>query len=125
MRRLAIAAPAAAVLAAFFIGQAHAHDWFTTKKDPVFGWPCCGSYDCAPVKLSSHNIKAEKDGFHIRLSLEETRAINPHSEAPIDGIVTYDRVQPSETDEWAICIMPSNRGTRSAGVFCLFAPPDM
>ena len=104
---------------------AQAHGWFSEKSDPVFGWPCCGGHDCAPVKLSSRNIKAEKDGFHIRLSLEETRAINPQSEAPIDCIVTYDRVQPSETDEWAICIMPSNRGTRSAGVFCLFAPPDM
>lgn len=103
----------------------NAHEWFSTKRDPVMGWACCGGSDCAAFKPNGHNIKAERDGFRIRLSLAEARAINPMADAPVDGIVTYDRVQPSETDEWAICIMESNRGTRSAGVFCLFAPPDM
>ena len=115
----------AAFWTAFFIGQAHAHDWFTTKRDPVFGWGCCGGHDCAPFKPNGRNITAERDGYRIRLTLDEARAINPHASAPVDGVVSYDRVQPSETDEWAICIMESNRGTRSAGVFCLFEPPTI
>lgn len=118
----------AAALAAFFllvvmVRQAHAHDWFSRKVDPVFGWRCCGGNDCKVIRPNGRNITAEKDGYRIRLSLEEARAINPVAELPVDGLVTWDRVQPSETNEFAICLMPYNRSPRAGGVFCFFEPP--
>ena len=82
----------AAALAAFFllvvmVRQAHAHDWFSRKVDPVFGWRCCGGNDCKVIRPNGRNITAEKDGYRIRLSLEEARAINPVAELPVDGLV--------------------------------------
>lgn len=120
----------AAALAAFFllvvmVRQAHAHDWFSRKVDPVFGWRCCGGNDCKIIKPNGRNITAEKDGYRIRLSLDEARAINPSATMPLDGIVTWDRVQPSETNEWAICIKPNDRSPKAGGVFCLFEPPSI
>ncbi len=115
----------AVLAAAFACSEASAHDWFTQKRDPVFGWGCCGGHDCKVFKPDGKNITAEKDGYRIRMSLKEVQSINPMATLPIDGIVTWDRVQPSETNEWAICLMESNRGPRTAGVFCLFEPPNM
>lgn len=116
----------AALVAAFFMGgSAHSHDWFTKYRDPVHGWGCCGGHDCKPFKVTRDNITAEPDGYRVRMSLEETRLINPSSQAPLDGLVRYERVIPSESDEWAICIMPSNRDPWAGGVFCLFEPPNI
>lgn len=71
----------------------------------------------------SAQIPAKSRRYRIRLSLEEARAINPVAELPVDGLVTWDRVQPSETNEFAICLMPYNRTERAGGVFCFFEPP--
>lgn len=118
-----VTAVAAALVAAFLCPPVRAHEWFSQKRDPVFGWGCCGGHDCKVIRPNGRNITAEKDGYRIRLSLEEARAINPVAELPVDGLVTWDRVQPSETNEFAICLMPYNRSPRAGGVFCFFEPP--
>lgn len=120
-----VTAIAAALVAAFLCPPVRAHEWFSLKRDPVFGWGCCGGHDCKVIRPNGRNITAEKDGYRIRLSLAEARAINPAAELPVDGLVTWDRVQPSETNEFAICLMPYNRTERAGGVFCLFEPPSI
>ena len=127
MRLARIAAFALLVVVTWYVlaVQAFAHDWFTKYRDPVFGWGCCGGNDCKPFVVNKRNITAEADGFHVRLTLEEAQAINPDALFPIDGVVTYDRVLPSETDEWAICLKRRDRSPENAGVFCLFQPPNI
>lgn len=115
----------AALAALAACAPASAHDWFTKYRDPVFNWGCCGGHDCKPFVVNKRNVTAEPTGFRIRLTLEEAQAINPEALFPIDGVVTYDRVLPSETDEWAICVKRRDRSPESAGVFCLFQPPNM
>ena len=103
---------------------AAAHDWYTDRRDPVYRWGCCGGDDCATWKIRPGSITAEPTGYRVRLTLPEARAINPYSQAPIDGLVVWPRVQPSEDGNWHLCIMPSNRTTESGGIYCLFAPPS-
>ena len=111
-----VTAIAAALVAAFLCPPVRAHEWFSQKRDPVFGWGCCGGHDCKVIRPNGRNITAEKDGYRIRLSLAEARAINPAAELPVG---------PSETNEFAICLMPYNRTERAGGVFCLFEPPSI
>ena len=122
MRRQSISA---ALAAAFLLASpALAHDWYSEKRDPVYGWSCCGGHDCARWKIRKGSIKAVPRGFHIQLTLEETQAINPYSQLPIDAVVDYGRVQPSEDGDWHLCVMNHNRSTESGGVYCLFQPPS-
>lgn len=104
---------------------ASAHEWYSEKKDPIFKHSCCGGTDCAQLIVTSTTVSAEPEGFRIRLTLEETRKINPYSVAPIDAIVTWDRVQPSEDGNWHICIMTHHRDNARGGIYCLFQPPSI
>lgn len=119
-----VAAITAAALAAFLCPAAQAHDWYSEKRDPVYRWGCCGGHDCATWKIRPGSISAEPTGYRVRLTLPEARAINPHSQAPIDGLVVWPRVQPSEDGNWHLCIMPYSRTPEAGGIFCLFAPPS-
>ena len=103
---------------------AEAHSWYSNKKDPVYGNPCCGGTDCAMMVVSRNVLTAEPGGYHIRLSLEETRKINPFSVAPIDALVGWDRIQPSEDGNYHICLMTYHRDNERGGIYCFFAPPD-
>lgn len=69
-------------------------------------------------------ISATADGIRVQLSLERTRTINPYSTEPLDGLVEWARVQPSEDGNWHICISATTRAYPFNGVFCLFAPPN-
>lgn len=115
----------AALAASFAIApQAHAHSWYSEKSDPVFGNPCCGGTDCGLLTVSRNVLSAEQRGYRIRLSLEQTRKINPFSAAPIDALVPWDRIQQSEDGNYHICLMTYHRDKMRGGVYCLFAPPD-
>lgn len=115
-----------AVLAVLFsVHGALAHEWYSEKKDPVFKHSCCGGTDCAQLIVNKTAVSAEPEGIRIRLTLEETRKINPYSVAPIDAVVTWDRVQPSEDGNWHICIMSVSRDNVRGGIYCLFQPPSI
>jgi hypothetical protein len=106
------------------VSAAHAHSWYSERIDPVFRQSCCGGSDCAQLVISAEVLTAEERGYHIRLTLEQTRRINPHSSAPIDAIVTWERVQPSEDGNYHICLMTTRRDNERGGIYCLFAPPN-
>lgn len=110
-------------LAAVF--PANAHSWYSEKRDPVFRTPCCGGNDCAMWAIQPGEIEAVEAGYRVRLSLEATRFINPKSLFPIDALVIWDRVQPSEDGNWHLCISESYREGLNQGVYCLFAPPNI
>lgn len=101
-----------------------AHSWYSTKIDPVYRNSCCGGTDCNRLTITPSNIRAEADGYRIVLSLDETRKINPYSVAPIDALVKWERVQPSEDGNWHICVMTSFRADERGGIYCLFQPPS-
>jgi hypothetical protein len=103
---------------------ANAHSWYSGKTDPVYGQSCCGGSDCAQWKILPGELSAEEDGIRVRLSHERTRLINPYSQSPIDALVKWDRVQPSEDGNWHLCLMTSFRAGERGGIYCLFMPPN-
>lgn len=105
-------------------GLAHAHSWYSKKTDPEWGNSCCGGSDCAMWAIEPGEISAEAEGIRVRLSLERTRTINQFSTSPIDALVTWNRVQPSEDGNWHLCIMSHHRDNRRGGIYCLFMPPN-
>jgi hypothetical protein len=123
MRRLLLAAVPA--ILAILPDTANAHSWYAEKKDPVFRHSCCGGTDCAQFVVTRDVLSAEDAGYRIRLTLEQTRKINPYSMAPIDAVVTWDRVQPSEDGNYHICVMPHNRDSQRGGIYCFFVPPNI
>lgn len=115
------------ILALAFIciaAPASAHMWYSGRTDPVYHNSCCGGNDCAMWAIQPGEISATAEGIRVTLSLARTRQINPYSSAPLDGIVLWSRVQPSEDGNWHICISSSIRSYPFNGVFCLFAPPN-
>lgn len=102
-----------ACISAMWITFAHAHDWYTTTKDPVTGLGCCGVEDCAPIRTED----VEKvDGGYLYKPTGETIPMN--------------RVQPSRDlgfhrceylysfDEMELGMSFAQGTTR-----CFFAPP--
>ena len=104
---------------------ANAHSWYSEKIDPVFRQSCCGGSDCGKMIISKGVLTAEPDGYHIKLTLEQTKEINPYSMAPIDATVSWDRIQPSEDGNYHICLMTQHRDNVRGGIYCLFAPPNI
>ena len=112
-------------LGAFFgATKAEAHSWYKYKTDPVYHNSCCGGQDCAMWAILPGELSAEANGLRVRLSLERSRMINPYSQYPIDAVVIWDRVQPSEDGNWHLCVMTAYRGDDRGGIYCLFAPPN-
>lgn len=113
-----------------WMAQAHAHDWYTSTRDPESRASCCGGHDCAAVPLDADWIQPVADGFHVVMTLEQSRQINPYSQAPVDTVVPWSRVQvPPPGAEtvpalYHLCIAPSQRLIRG-GVYCLFAVPGL
>lgn len=71
-------------------------------------------------------IEATELGYRVRLSIARSQQINPYSYAPIDAIVIWDRVQPSEDGNWHLCVAAgSMRSLPFMGIYCLFAPPNI
>lgn len=103
---------------------AFAHSWYSEKKDPVTHISCCGGHDCAAWRIQPGEYTLEADGVRVRLSEERTRTINPYSVLPIDALVIWDRVQPSEDGNYHLCISPTVRNNERGGIYCLFAPPS-
>ena len=112
------------VFMAFAATSANAHLWYSEKRDPVYKNGCCGGSDCAELQIVPGVLSAEKDGYRIRLTYEQAKAINPNSVFPLDALVEWERVQPSEDGNYHICIMSYGRTAPQDGVYCFFAPPN-
>lgn len=116
---------AAALVAAFLLpGSAGAHEWFNGFRDPVFGWKCCDGDDCDVVEINGQNITAERDGYRVRLTVEEAKKLNPNTNLPVDGLVPWERVIESPTGQFAACPFIYRRDEATAGLWCLFVPPN-
>ena len=121
MRRALILAGAVMALAT----PALAHSWYSDKSDPVYHTSCCGGTDCAMWKIEPGALSAEETGLRVRLTAEQAAKINKLTKEPIDALVTYDRVQPSEDGNWHLCIMTMGRDNSRGGIYCLFSPPNI
>jgi hypothetical protein len=124
MRLLKLAALVAAFVFLVPVIAAHAHSWYSGKKDPVYGGSCCGGTDCATWTILPGELSAEEDGIRVRLPQERAKLINPYSQQPIDALVKWDRVQPSEDGNWHLCLMTFSRAGERGGIYCLFMPPN-
>ena len=103
---------------------AMAHSWYLGTKDPVTQGGCCGFADCGQFVIKPGRLFATAEGYRVVLTLEETREVNPSSQAPIDAIVPWSRVQASQDGNWHICIKYSNRDLPTSGIYCFWAPPN-
>lgn len=127
---LVIFAMIVATLILWFAIPAKAHDWYAQRTDPQTNSRCCGGNDCAPVPLDADWIRPAKGGFHVVMTLEETRLVNPNSQAPVDEIVLWNRMQSPGLDAngipalYHVCISAYPMGTLSR-IFCLFAVPSL
>ena len=101
-----------------------AHSWYSDKTDPAYKTPCCGEKDCSMWAIRPGELTAEAAGLRVRLTLERAREINPVTIHPVDALVIWDRVQPSEDGNWHLCIMDTYRLDDRGGIYCLFAPPN-
>lgn len=114
----------AALLAAFVV-PARAHDWYTNRRDPLYGrlHTCCGGSDCNVV--SPEYITILPDGrLHVEIPIGVARAINPKRQDPVDVILPFERLQDSEVNSWAICLKEHDTPQDyEQGVYCIFAPP--
>lgn len=117
---VALMLAAMAMLAAV---PAHSHEWYARRSDPVYNNGCCGGNDCR--ELNGARIEAEADGYRIRLTLLQARTINSYAASPINALVTWARIQPSEDGNYHLCIFSVDREPPRNGVICLFAPPSM
>lgn len=110
-----------------FIGaqRVKAHEWYSRSSDPVYQSSCCGGHDCAPI--NSEWVSQVPEGYHIRMSIEQTKTINPAAEAPVNAIVPWARVQspPTSEHEFYACIYDRDRAAPRHGVICFFATPTM
>lgn len=112
------------VLMAFvvlFNTPAMAHEWYSGTNDPVSGYGCCGGSDCHTIPAKW--LIQEGDGYRVRLTLEQTRYVNPGSSSPIDAFIPRSRIQDSQESNYAICLYSSTRTAPSYGVICFFEPP--
>jgi hypothetical protein len=107
-----------------------AHDPYTGKVDPVYLNGCCGGADCSILKVQPGMIEGEADGYRIRMSLEQAREINPYRVAPVDTLITWERIQPSWDGNYHLCLrtrdaldMHGNPDVRGAA-YCFWAPPQ-
>lgn len=116
---------AAAFMAAFLLPDAAgAHEWFSGYRDPVFDWACCDGDDCDVIPLPEKSVRVERDGYHVSLTADEARRLNPGTDLPVDGVVTWDRVILSPTGQYAACPFRLRRDKETAGLRCLFVPPN-
>lgn len=104
-----------------FSRPAKSHEWLTGTTDPVTGNACCGGSDCATIP--ARWLIQEGDGYRVRLTLAQTRHVNPQSSEPIDAFVPRKRIQPSQESNYKLCVYPSSRSAPTFGVICLFEPP--
>lgn len=124
----------AALAAVLFIGgsgAALAHEPYTGKIDPVFRNGCCGGEDCAVLKVEPGMIEGEADGYRIRMTAEQAKAINPYRKAAVDTLIIWERVQPSWDGNYHICLrtydpaLPFDGGNDPRGsAYCFWAPPN-
>jgi hypothetical protein len=114
----------ALILLMLLATPAMAHSWYSGAQDPVTHGTCCGGSDCGQFVIKPGRLFATAEGYRIVLTLEETRAINRSSTAPIDAVVTWARVQPSQDGNWHICLKYSDRTPPTSGIYCLFVPPN-
>jgi hypothetical protein len=117
---------AAFVAAWVFAGPpAKAHDWYSSTSDPVYQSSCCGGHDCAPI--DSAWVSQEPGGYRLRMTIEQSRTVNPSSQAPVNALVPWSRVQspPHADHEFYACIYDRDRARPREGVICFFATPTM
>jgi len=105
----------------FLAVPAFAHSWYSEKTDPVTKRGCCGIRDCNKIVLTPENYTPVDGGFRIRLTEEQAKQINPTRHDALDIFVPDNRVQPSETGDYHLCI-PNFNGVTYGDFYCFFAP---
>lgn len=103
---------------------AYAHSWYSRTN-------CCNGNDCAPVPLDSAWVTLEEKGYHIQLTKEQAKLVNPDASQPVNLIIPWGNgrirvpppLKPGETygaHVYHLCIAPTGNT-----VYCLFVVPGV
>lgn len=114
----------------WWVQPSHAHDWYKDLHNST-GGSCCSGNDCAPVPLDAEWVNPTPDGYHVTLTVEQAKLINPEASTSINVVVPYSKVMspPLKAMEemrnqkpalYHLCIAP-----RVNIVYCLFAVPGL
>lgn len=119
----------AAVLAAFLVsGPALSHDGFEDRTDPVTGVSCCTSepgakdVDCGVLNVEPGMLELVEDGYQLKLTEAQARAINPQRTGSVNTFIPRNRVQQSWDGQYRLCIPPRRYDYMPADIYCFFAP---
>jgi hypothetical protein len=105
-------------LVVILAGSASSHEFYSSTRDPVSNSNCCGGNDCASIPPGW--VTQDRDGFHIVLTLEQSKKVNPKSQLPIDAFVPWSRIQRSPDFDVHLCIYQSDREPPNRGVICFW-----
>lgn len=111
---------AATLTAVFLAGDTKAHGPYVGKTDPAFNNNCCGGHDCAMIP--SEWVREIQDGFHLLMTVDQAKTVNPSAVMPVAALVPYARVQPSWDGNYHGCIFPKDRSQPRGGVICFWVP---
>lgn len=101
-----------------------AHDEYTGKTDPYTTSSCCGGHDCDALEVEPGMLTGEEDGYRLRLTEEQARKINPQRKGAVDTFIPRNRIQPSWTGEYHLCIPNYYMETMRADFYCFWEPPN-
>lgn len=111
---------AAAAVSVILSSSALAHGPSVGKTDPAFNNNCCGGHDCAIVPTDW--VREVQSGFHLVMTLDQAKTVNPSAVLPVSALVPYIRVQPSWDGDYRACIFPKDRSNPRGGVICFWVP---
>lgn len=98
-----------------FGSVAEAHGWYSETG-------CCGGDDCG--ELDPAWVTPVKDGYHVVMTLEQTRRVNPKSEAPIDTVVPWASIKKPPKNatggKFHACLYEKDRSGPLHGIICFF-----
>lgn len=88
-----------------------AHSWYSGA--------CCSDKDCAPIPRAS--VTATNEGYRITLGTADHPMV---AGEPVDEIVPYDKVLPSQDGDFHACVRPPAPPaiTTYARIICLYVP---
>lgn len=91
---------------------------------PVYGhsWysgACCSDKDCAPIPRAT--VTATNEGYRVTLGTADHPMV---AGEPVDEIVPYDKVLPSQDGDFHACIRPPVPPAMSqiSRIICLYVP---
>lgn len=116
----------AALVAAFLVLApvlAHAHEWYSKRRDPIYNAQTCCRNDCGPVPSQYIHRDLTTGSIRVIIPLEAAKKIYHARMEAVDEVIPPERIQTSEDGQVHICLQSRNYGPMQ-GFWCFFVPPN-